>query len=115
MHHPNRCYLNCSHMKSLSMVDSLYIDIWHPAISVRGKTVRNALPDHLLQVRFHVQVYGTETRKWPQVVNSSHMVIMLVCEQVAVYFTMGKVHYLLPEIRSAIDHQEGIVHFDTHG
>ena len=88
-------------------------DTGNTGIQTFSKAVRNTFAKTLSHVIFGIHRYIAEAAERTEVVQSTHMVVMLVSDQYGIqWLEIVQTHHLFTEIRSAVYQNPYTIHFD---
>ena len=110
MHHTNRQDFDAVDMKRLVRMYLMQSQLRHTGILVFHKAIGHPASQTLTRVFLGIQLHLSQTAKRTQVINASHMVIVLMSYQDSVYLFKRKIHHLRPKIRTAIKQNARIIH-----
>ena len=109
MHHPERHHLHLTDEEGTSRINLLQLHLRDSGILMFGKTIGNATPQPLRRVVLCIKGDFTQAAERTQVIDTSHMVVMLMRDEHPVNGLKRKVHHLLPEVGSAVNQDTRVV------
>ena len=114
MHHLYRHDLEVTDMKWLMWMDLVQTDGRHTRIAVLGKAIGQHLQHRLLSQGIGIDVNLTKLTIWPDIIHTSHVVVMRMGNQDAVDLTERLGQDLLTEIRATVYQQTCLIRFHQY-
>ena len=116
VHHGNRQYFRFPHVERPARFHFLQINARYTRIFLIHKAIRHPRPQMGGRVGIRIDGYFRKTAERAQIVQSAHMVVMLVGYQHAVYpLVHGSAQHLCPEIGTAVYQYHRIVRMQQGG